>query len=138
MSARWSVQYVLLHPSVFVSDCRLSIEGVLLFTDAEFRLLHSGDLAPDENVALVIDDPLAAQKLREALGQPLPSGYWCFNRAIFEARTSHTPDGWVLHEVMRVMLHEYNNCGPWDIRVRPYPAGWDLLPEAYELSKPRT
>jgi hypothetical protein len=119
------VQEVLLDPSRFVSNWRLAVDGVLLLAEDDFRPLQADEEGRDDDLSLRIDDPLAAFKVREAVPQPPPGGWWYFGRAMIEAWTRHDPEGWVLHEVITVWLDEMGSEQPMCIKVRPHPWGWD-------------
>ena len=84
-------------------------------------------LAANEAAAKVIDDPLAAAKVRDSLPEPPPGGWWYFGRGWVEAWTRRDPDGWVLHEVVSVWLEESGGERPVRIAIRPHPWGWDHL-----------
>lgn len=127
MTITLRVREVLRDPARFASNWRLAVDGVLLLADHEFRILQADDGDPVEGMSLPIDDPLAAAKIREALPQPPPGGWWYFGRGLVEAWTRHDPGGWVLHEVVRVWLDECGGERPVCVKVRPHPWGWDQV-----------
>ena len=125
MTITLRVREVLRAPARFVASWRLAVDGVLLLADDDFRILQADDDGVDEGVSLPIDDPLATAKLREALPQPPPGGWWYFGRAMVEAWTRRDPGGWVLHQVVSVWLEELGGDRPLRVEVRPHPWGWD-------------
>lgn len=125
MTITLRVREVLGNPTPFVKGFRLAVDGALLLSDDDFRVFQSDEGGLDEQVSLPIDDPLAAAKVREALPQPPPGGWWYFGRAMVEAWTRPDPGGWVLHEVVSVWLEELGGERPVCIKVRPHPWGWD-------------
>jgi hypothetical protein len=120
-----SVREVLRDPTPFVKGFRLAVAGAVLLSDDDFRVFQANETELDDGLSLRIDDPLAAAKVRDALPQPLPGGWWYFGNAMVEAWTRLDPDGWVLHEVVLVWLDELGDERPLCVKVRPHPWGWD-------------
>ncbi|MGL6076255.1 MAG: hypothetical protein ACRC8S_19035 [Fimbriiglobus sp.] len=125
MTITLRVREVLVNPRPFIKGYRLAVQGVLLVSDDEFRIFHSDETGLDEDVSLLIDDPIAAAKVREELPQPLPGGWWYFGMATVEAWTRLDPGGWVLHEVVSVWMDELGDGRPVWVKVRTHPWGWD-------------
>lgn len=125
MTITLRVREVLHNPTLFIKGFRLSVDGALLVSDDDFRIFQSDEAGLDEGLSLLIDDPLAAAKLREALPQPLAGRWWYFGRAVVEAWTRPDRDGWVLHEVVSVWLQDLGVVRPLHIKIRPHPWGWD-------------
>lgn len=125
MTITLRVREVLQDSARFVSHWRLSVAGMLLVADTDFRIFQSCESGLDEGISLRIDDPLAARLLREALPEPPPGGWWYFGQALVQAWTRHDPGGWVLHEAVTVWLDEVGGKRPLCIQVRPCPWGWD-------------
>ncbi|AMV25591.1 hypothetical protein VT84_14435 [Gemmata sp. SH-PL17] len=126
MTITLHVRKVLHDPTPFVKGFRLAVDGALLLSNDDFRIYQADESGLEDELSLWIDDPLAATKVREALPQPPPSGWWYFGRALVQAWTRHDPGGWVLHEVISVWLEELGER-PVSIKVRPHPWGWDRL-----------
>jgi len=122
------VKDVLRTPSLFVSNWRLGVKGVLLLTDHDFRIYHQDENGLDEQAYLWIDDPIAATKIREGLPPP-KDGWWYFGSALIEAWPRQDPKGWVLHEVIEVWLEDVDlGAGRerlYRIKIRPHPWGWE-------------
>ncbi len=125
MTMSLSVNAVLQNPTPFESRWRLAVVGVLLLTDGEFLIYQEAEFGPDESTFLTIDDPLAVEKLREALPEPRPDGWWYFGEGMVEAWTRLDPGGWVLHEVVTVWLDEVGGERGTAVKIRPHPWGWD-------------
>lgn len=125
MTITLRVQDVLRDPTPFVNGFRLSVSGVLLLSDDDFRIYQSDETGLDERLSLWIDDQQAVDKLRDALTQPRPGAWWYFGRASVEAWTRHDSGGWVLHEVVSVRLDEVDGERPLHVKVRPHPWGWE-------------
>jgi len=125
MTITLNVREVLCDPTLFVSNWRLGVVGVLLLTDDDFRILQSDDGEPVETLALRIVDPFAAQKAREVLPQPPAGGWWYFGRGYVQAWTRDDPDGWVPHDVVSISLDEMEGDREVRVKVGPHPWGWD-------------
>ena len=125
MTITLQVGEVLQDPARFISNWRLAVDGALLLSENDFRIFHLENGEPDEGLSLIIDDSLAAAKVRETLPQPPPGGWWYFGRAMVEAWTRLDAGGWALHEVVTIWLAEPSDELRTCIKVRPHPWGWD-------------
>jgi hypothetical protein len=127
MTITLRVRQLLHNPKPFIKGFRLGVRGALLLSDDEFRIFHIDEAGLDESISLLIDAPHAATTIREALTQPPPGAWWYFGQAMVEAWTRSDAGGWVLHELVSVLLEELGGERPVCIKVRPHPWGWDQL-----------